>query len=185
MTPPTYGDLIDTHYAKTWRAPTNAIRWNSGPIDDLPSDFRVLVMTRAADMTAFATRCMSQAADKERLELHVLCSPGDSDRTDLAEILTAVSHYHRTGNGLRLGHSVNFGKPWMTGSVCTYGVVSLPYLDGPDLEWLEEPRVRFLWLIPVTQAEVEFKKAQGMEALEERFDAAQFNFLDPFRASVV
>jgi hypothetical protein len=64
-------------------------------------------------------------------------------------------------------------------------VLSPPYLDGQNLEWLEEPHVRFLWLIPVTEAEVAFKKAHGMEALEERFEEAQFNYLDPFRASVI
>jgi hypothetical protein len=128
---------------------------------------------------------MSQAADTNRLEIHVLCRPDDSERTNLAEILTAIVHYHRTGSELGLGHTVNFGKPWVAGSACTYGVLSLPYLDGPDLEWLEAPRVRFLWLIPATHAEIEFKKARGMEALEERYETAQFNFLDPFRASVV
>jgi len=185
MTSPTYAEIIDGHYTKNWSAPTKAVRWTLGPIGELPNDFRVLVLQRATDMVAFATRCMSQAADEDRLEIHVLCRPDDAGRTDLVEILTAVAHYHRSGSALGLGHSINFGKPWVPGSACSFGVVSLPYLDGPDLEWLAEPPVRFLWLIPVTQAEIAFKKAYGMEALEERFEAAQFNFLDPFRPSVV
>jgi len=185
MTSLTYAELIDRHYLKNWGAPKRITRWDSGPIGAVPRDFRILVMDRASDMTVFATRCMSQAADMNRLEIHALCHPDHSEHASLVEILTAIVHYHRTGSELGLGHSVNFGKPWVTGSACSYGVLSLPYLDGPDLEWLEEPRVRFLWLIPVTQAEIAFKKARGMEALEERFEAARFNFLDPFRASVV
>lgn len=181
----TYAETIDRHYERNWSAPINAIRWTKGPIDDLPNDFRILVVNRAADMMAFATRCMSQLADKERLEIHWLCRPDHVGRADLVEILTAVAHSHRTASPLGLGHSVNFGKPWVAGSTCTHGVVSLPYLDGPNLEWLAEPRVRFLWLIPVTQAEIQFKKVRGMVALEERFEEAQFDFLDPFRASVV
>lgn len=180
-----YAEMIDEHYGRIWGSPSAAIRWSRGPIAELPDDFRILVLDRSTDTVAFATRCMSQPEDKAPLELHALCRPEDAERSHLVEILTSLAHYHRTGNALGLGHSVNFGKPWIGGSACTHGVVSLPYLDGPDLEWLAEPRVRFLWLIPISHAEVEFKRSHGMEALEERFEAARFNYLDPLRASVV
>jgi hypothetical protein len=39
--------------------------------------------------------------------------------------------------------------------------------------------------LPITPAELLFEKQEGLEALEERFEAAQFDFLDPLRASVV
>lgn len=48
-----------------------------------------------------------------------------------------------------------------------------------------EPRVRFLWLVPITERERAFKKTHGTEALEQRLEAAQFNYLDPERNSVV
>ena len=80
---------------------------------------------------------------------------------------------------------MNLGRPWLPGSSCTHGLVSLPYLDGPDLEWLQHARIRFLWLVPITERELEFKKTHGLEALEERFEAKQFDFLDPRRPSVV
>ena len=57
-------------------------------------------------------------------------------------------------------------------------------LDGPRLEWLEKPRVRFLWLIPLTANEVEFKRANGLDALEEKLEASRFDYLDPKRVSV-
>ena len=44
--------------------------------------------------------------------------------------------------------------------------------------------MKFLWLIPVTRAEVERKKELGLEALEERFEEAEFDYLDPHRPSV-
>jgi hypothetical protein len=185
MTGLTYAESIESHYVKKWREPVSTIRWDEGPTGELPSDFRILLMNRAPDMMAFTTRCMSQPADKDRVELHALCRPSDSKQSNLPEILTAIAHFHRTSHMLGLGHSVNFGKPWMPESGCTHGVISLPYLDGPDLEWMLEPRVRFLWLIPVTQTEIDFKNAHGMEALEERFEATQFDFLDPYRSSVV
>lgn len=121
----TYAQKIEAHYAENWRAPRESLRWGTGPIDELPADFRVLVVSRSADTVAFATRCMSVAADAG--------PPGDSRAvqtqqkhhgTNLPEILTAVAHYHRTGSRLGLGHSVNFGMPWMVGSACTHGVMS-------------------------------------------------------------
>jgi hypothetical protein len=54
------------------------------------------------------------------------------------------------------------------------------------LEWLEtgSRKIRFLWLIPITRNEVEFKKARGLEALEATFEECAFNYLDPMRDSV-
>jgi Suppressor of fused protein (SUFU) len=185
MTQIDYPSAIQDHYVSSWSSPVDAIRWIKGPVSDLSEDFRVLVIPRPPEMMAYATRCMSQPTDKERLELHLLTRSSQQYQPDLVEVLTAVAHYHRTGRSLGLGHSVNFGKPWLTGSMCTHGLISLPYLDGPALEWLEEPAVRFLWLIPITEAEASFKKRFGMEALEQKFEEKQFDFLDPGRASVV
>jgi hypothetical protein len=135
-------------------------------------------------MWTYATKFMSKPEDRSRLELHVFArEPND----DLAELLAAVAHYHRTATWLGLGHTVNFGRPWWPGSACDRGLISLPYLDGPELEWLDtsDGRTRFLWLIPVTINEVEFKKKSGLEALERMLEKEKFNYLDPFRMSVV
>ena len=127
---------------------------------------------------------MSEESDADPLELH-LFSPIES--AEHVELLTVTAHFHRTGGRLALGHTVNFGRPWLESSECTYGLISLPYLDGPTLEVLRlnSKTVRFLWLVPVTQREVEFKKRHGQEALETRLEAAKFNCLDPKRSSVV
>lgn len=181
----TYAQVLENHYSRIWAPPSDRVRWGKGPIIELSDEFRVLVIERSPDMLAYATRCMSRIEDKARLELHWLTRPAKDLKDGTIEILTAVAHYHRTGSPLGLGHSVNFGKPWVAGSACTHGLISLPYLDGPNLEWLSEPEVRFLWLIPITDAEVQFKKRHGLEALEQQFEETQFDFLDPFRKSVV
>jgi hypothetical protein len=80
---------------------------------------------------------------------------------------------------------VNIGRPWVEGSTCTHGLVSLPYLDGPSMEWMREPAVRFLWLIPITESERDFKAREGLGALEARFEAAGFDYLDLMRPTVV
>lgn len=71
----------------------------------------------------------------------------------------------------------------------SFGLISLPYLDGPSLEILRHPLyardVRLLWLIPITAEEQELKKGQGLAALEDRLEAANFDYADPLRSSVV
>jgi len=106
----------------------------------------------------------------------------------IVELLTVTAHYHRTGHPLDLGHTVDFGRPWMPGSSCDHALLSLPYLDGPDLEnceVMERESVRFLWLIPITPQELKYKQRLGLEALEEVFERSRFDYSDPTRASVV
>jgi hypothetical protein len=136
-------------------------------------------------MWVYATRCMSQPGDACRTEVHLFSPDGDDAHV---ELLTALAHYRRTAAALDVGHTVWFGRPWKAGSQCEYGLLSRPYLDGPRLEYLElvpADRVRFLWLIPMTLAEREYKMRHGLEALEGAFEKAGFNYLDPHRSSVV
>ena len=129
---------------------------------------------------------MSQPCDDVRTELHLF---SEVKAEEHVELLTAIAHYNRTGNRVDLGHTVNFGRPWMIGSQCSYGLISLPYLDGPALEVLEMPditkSVRCLWLLPITKAEVDYKKRYGVEALEHKLEESHFSYLDAGRRSVV
>jgi hypothetical protein len=127
---------------------------------------------------------MSLPTDEHPLELYLLSPVAHAGHV---ELLTAVAHYHRTARSLGMGHSVAFGRPWMPGSKCEFGLISLPYLDGPAFEvlQLESGRVQFGWLLPITPEEREFKKQQGVEALEARFESESLDYLDPLRESVV
>lgn len=179
---------ITNHYNSIWSNKAEEKRWGKGPISDLPISFHVLEFQPTAKRAfwTYATCCMSQLADSSRLELH-LFSPVQHDSN--VELLTIIAHYHRTSNKLSLGHTVNFGRPWFRGSSCDYGLISLPYLDGPSLECLQtnknEPGISFLWLVPITKAERDFKIVNGLEALEKRFDELGVEYLNPNRQSVV
>lgn len=181
-----YTEQLQEHYETCWNSKARALKWRSGPVEELPEDFRVLLFepNTARNMWTYATCGMSLKTDDEPLELH-LFSPIENPQ--LVELLTAIAHYHRTSSQLGLGHTVNFGRSWLPGSACDHGLVSLPYLDGPSLEWMqaEEFQVRFLWLVPITQREVDYKKEHGLEALESKLEAASFNYLDSKRPSVV
>jgi hypothetical protein len=151
----------------------------------LPPGFQVLVFSpsNTRKMWTYATCGMSQQSDAPALDLH-LFSPTRIESH--VELLTVVAHYHLTGAYLDVGHTVNFGRPWLPESKCDYGLISLPYLDGPRLEWLgeKELKIHFLWLIPITANEVDYKKEHGLEALEARFERSKFDYLNPKRASI-
>ena len=98
-----------------------------------------------------------------------------------------LSHYHRFESPLDLGHIVNIGQPWVEGSGCDRLLMSLPYPFGPTLEWLrsEALTVQLLWALPITPAEAAFAEQNGVEELEQRFDAAKVHYWDPLRHSAV
>ena len=178
--------LIPKHCEKCWEVAAQPAAWNHGPVWQLTPGFRVLVFPPNARRTmwTYSTCGMSQQNDAPALEVH-LFSPMQTDSH--LELLSVVAHYHLTGAYLDLGHTVNFGRSWLPHSESEYGLISLPYLDGPKLEWLEttKRRIRFLWLIPVTQKEVEYKKKNGLEALEKRFDETSLDYINPRRISTV
>lgn len=182
-----YVKSIRQHYKQCWDRTSAVMCWNKGPTHELPPEFCVLRLPPrpAKAMWTYATCGMSLSSDPEPLELHVF-APVQCDE-ELVELLTVVAHYHRTGSFLHLGDTVNFGRGWIDNSNCDHGLISLPYLDGPELEWLDtdETKVRFLWLIPVTTTEVEYKRKFGLESLEAKMETSSFDYLNPHRPSVV
>lgn len=87
---------------------------------------------------------------------------------------------------LRAGSIVNIGQSWMEGSSADRLLVSLPYPYGPTLEICElrERHVRFLWLVPITMAEANLVRSQGLEALERLLEQSHVNVLSPKRRSL-
>jgi hypothetical protein len=179
-------NLVCEHYEKVWGIEGRDVGFVGGPLDELPDGFKILEFEPHGDrpMWTYATCGMSSSKDISPMELHMF-SPHRSGEP--VELLVATAHYHRTGSTLAVGHTVNFGKPWIETSPCEFGLISLPYLDGPKLENLKLGGgiiVRCLWLIPITASEVDFKKQNGLDALEDCFDRVQFNYLNPTRKPV-
>lgn len=182
-----YLDLELQHYEQAWKSKGKLHHWSQGPVWELPDTFGVLVFPPSAKrhVWTYATMGMSQPADCSKLELHLF---SNVQADSLIELLTVTSHYHRTGQPLGAGHTINFGRPWLPGSRCDRGLISFPYLDGPTLEYKaigNNDFIRFLWLIPITLQEVEYKKSYGLDALEEAFEKTRFDYADPLRASAV
>jgi hypothetical protein len=183
-----YQRNIIEHYETNWKIKPRIYLWDKGPIDKMSNVFRILEFepTATRPMWSYATCCMSHEADVNPIELHLFSKKKDEA---LIELLTAVSYYHRVTSTLRLWDTVNFGKPWQDVSLCQNGLISLPYVDGPNLENLENNSnyriTKFYWLIPITKKELDYKKDYGIEKLEIAFETEQFDFLDSGRKSVI
>jgi hypothetical protein len=181
-----YVRQIHQHCSPFWGEFSEELHWTKGPPENHLENFSVLKFSPSKEQNLFTyvTCGLSEADEKEPIECFLLSPFPDAS---LCELLTIVAWYHRRRASLGWGHTVNFGRPWLPESSCDHGLFSTPYLDGPELEWLDRgsSRVQFLWLIPITAAEREFKKQHGLEALESKFETAGFHFADPARKSVI
>jgi len=184
-----YTDIVLAHYKNQWGSDFETKRYMKGPMFSLSKDFFILEYkpTDKRKMWTYATCGMSSFHNYNPIELHLFSSKQDKDNRVL-EILTALSYYHKKESNINLNHTVNFGIPWQNNSRCTYGFISLPYLDGPSLEVFDNGHgriIHFYWLIPVTKEEVNYMKITNVEALELLFDQAKFDYLDPNRKSLI
>ena len=178
-----YQNALSAHYGNTWKSIPNVKQLTAGPMRNFAPDFHILEFPPypGRDMWTYATNGMSLGS-KNSIELHIFSTKKDSS---LIELLTVVAHYSLTGTQLNLGQTINFGRPWQEDSHCTHGLISLPYLDGPELEKVKGYSTKCYWVVPITQQERNFKAEFGQEALEEKFDVAQIDYVNPNRPSVV
>lgn len=183
-----YGETLFRHYCGIWGECSYQASWKKGPVQALPPDFRLLVFspTEQRSTWIYATVGMSRKGDDDPVEIH-LHSPVETQ--DHLELLTAVGHYHHTGHRLGLGHTINFGRPWLPMAAASYGVITLPYLDGPTLERCLDEDATLLtqcyWLIPITKSEREYIKKRGLEAMEKLFETQDIQYADPARKGLV
>jgi Suppressor of fused protein (SUFU). len=177
-----YRNEIISHYEKCWHKKPVIHTWKEGPTHKLPDNFSILEFAPLdkRDMWTYATCCMSQPSDISPIELHLFSSVKDEG---LVELLTVMTYYHKNTTNLGLNHTVNFGRPWQGKSFCDHGLISLPYLDGPELEDMNA--TKFYWLIPVTKEEVEYKKKYGVTALEDKFEEKGLDYINASRKGVV
>jgi len=179
---------IINHYRAVWNSDPNFYLMDRGPIHKLPYNFRVLEFepTPSRNMWTYATCGMSSPSDPQPLELHIFSPQKD---TQFIDLLTAIAYYHHNTKKVGLNHSFNFGKPLAENSLCTHGFISQPFLDGPALEDLSlkdiNTNIKFYWIIPITEAELNYKKKYGSQALEDAFEKNQIRYVDFFRESVV
>jgi Suppressor of fused protein (SUFU) len=180
---------INGHYRSMW--PNQRFEdfvWSIGPISaNVPNMLVTRVQPESSsDAWYYASRGAWQIqTDGPRLEFFLSCP--DSNPIHV-ETLAMVANLHADKRyRIKLGQIIKVGRPWVEKSSCDHLLVSLPYLLGPRFEYLRvlDLEIRFMWLVPITQAEAEFARAHGVPALEEAFERAAFDTMDPKRRSVV
>lgn len=164
------------------------VRCDLGPErEEVVPGLRVLVVGPGprGGSWAYVTAGRWAAVEEDGCALEfVMTAPVRDQR--FVELMAMAAFYHCGGHRLDVEHSMPIGEPWVPGSACDHLLISLPYLHGPDLEHCPVPggHARVLWALPVTTAEVEFRRRHGHEALERLFDEVEIIPTDPFRASV-
>ncbi len=167
--------------------PVTAFSWETGPVQQANPHFRVLRVEPVTEAGLWHYISVggwaATAADGGGLEFAL----STATATSRAVELLAMSVYYHRGGRLGLGHTVPIGEPWLPDSACDHLLITLPYPFGPGLQTCHvgDRHVDFLRLLPVTAAERDFKAANGLEALESRFERAGLKHWDARRRSVV
>jgi hypothetical protein len=164
--------------------------WRSGPISRAYNNFCVLQIEpeKHENQWVYITLGASEihSSNHEHLEFFIL-SP--KEYPPHIDTLAMVANFHADPQygGIYLGKVINIGRSWMEDSICKYFLVSLPYTIGEKFEYLQTDklRIRFLWLLPITKNEVDYLLKYGQEKLEEEFEKAEIEYLNPNRPSVV
>lgn len=182
-------ECLADHVDRYWAGRTKErFTWQLGRISKILPRFSVVRVSPSGrhEPWVYATSGAWEIQSEERCEFFIL-SPEETPRH--VETLTMVAALHADpAHRLTVGTTVGIGHGWMEGSLLDHLLVSVPYPCGPKLEYcFATPTlpIRYLWLVPVTQAEAQFVKTQGLDALEQRFDEAGIDYLNPLRRPVV
>ena len=169
------------HYERCWGAMRGRLFFERGRVHELPEGFFVGVFGSEDRWVYASVGAGSEGGGQE----FFVVGPRDDDGHP--ETVTVVTHYASTGPGLGVGHTVDLGKAWMPGSVCDHLLLSKAWLEPPELHWfrLGAIETRCVWLLPITRAEREYKRAHGLEALELLFEREGVRYWDPARGSLV
>ncbi|WP_343613764.1 suppressor of fused domain protein [Flavobacterium sp.] len=178
-----YVEQLKDHYENYFGISGQPLILEKGPREKLHPDFFVLEF-KPNDRHDFWVYCsvgMSlEREDDNLIELFVFSPQQDSS---LVELITVCASYHRNLRPLNIHHTMNIGKPWLGNSKCDHCFISLPYLDGEEMELFSFNGQIFhcYWLIPITEKERDYKIEEGCEALEQLFEDKQLDYLNPER----
>lgn len=180
-------DHIDDFWPRNRKA---RVTWPVGPIHLSLPNFSVLRIAPRSEREPWVYLTVgaweADAGQKYRSEFF-LVSPWEDRRN--VETLSMLAHHHADPTQrIELGSSFRIGRPWLDGSRLDHLLISLPYPYGPELEFCslgKELQVRYLWVLPITRSEHQFRCRAGLEALEQQLEAAGINYLDPDRDSAI
>lgn len=180
---------IVRHVSASWpEQRRNDFEWRVGPIRETVPGLVVTRIEPRVPMESwhYVSRGLWQIeGDGPRLEL--MLSPPYSDPIHVETIAMVANLHADPRYRVHLGKIINIGRPWIEGASCDHLLISLPYLLGPQFEYLRvlDLTIRFLWLLPITRSEAAYARMHGVDALESAFEKAGFDTSDPSRNPVV
>jgi hypothetical protein len=178
---------LKEHVSRSWpQRRIELFSWTLGPIEAVCPGFLVAEAPPLEPRDPWTYVSLgASTVDEAPCEFCLLAPERDARHV---ETLAMVAHLQiREGRGLAIGRALNLGRPWCEGAQAQHLLVSLPYALPPGVEWCDTARgpVRFLWLLPITQAERDYLDVHGLEALEKRLEAKAPNVVKARRRSVV
>lgn len=183
----TYINNLTRHYETFFGLPGKHLKLERGPKEKLDPDFFILEFppNNKHNMFCYCTVGMSFERNDDNL-VELIIYSAKPDKT-LIELLTVCASYHRNGKPINLHHTVNIGQSWLDNSKCDHGFISLPYLDGTQLEIFDFKgrEIHCYWFIPITEKERDYKIDNRFEALEKLFEEKQFDYLNPNRLCLI
>ena len=188
--PSEYDQILD-HYRGFWgRDLVEDLHCTPGPTAQVLPDLHIakIAPDRKYGFWTFATIGAWRATEASAHGLEFMAVSRADDPVMLLR-LGMIAHYQAgpESNRLGVGHLLPIGEGWVEGSPLDAILFSVPYLWGPRLEHclLRSRHVQVIWAIPIYDAERAFAREHGADALEQRFEATGFDYLDPFRPSVL
>lgn len=182
-----YTVACQQHYEDYFNAVGEKIILKEGPVEKLHPYFYVLEFMPAADRDYWTYATVGMSLDRPAdcaIELFILAPYQEES---LAELLLLCASFHRNVATLDLDHTVNIGRPWLPEATCDHAFISLPYIHGEALELFDYAGIttHCYWLLPITEAERNYKILHGAEALEQLFEQNELDYLDPNRNSLI
>jgi hypothetical protein len=182
-----YTQSLREHYETHFNIKGNRLKWQIDPHEKVDQFFYVLEFPPNSkhDMWTYCSVGMSPGIESDvKIELFIFSPKQDFT---IVELLTVAASYHKNALPLDIHHTFNIGRPWLDNSLCDYCFISLPYLDGEDLELFtfNNEITHCYWLIPVTEAEADYKMENGCDALEDLFEGKSIDYINPNRESLI
>ncbi len=178
-----------SHLLRLWPdRPHEEFTWTLGPISMMLPRFRVrrIAPVEPRDPWIYVSVGAWEATlDQHHGTKFFLLSATENPLH--VELLAMVTHLHADPRyRLKVGSTIDIGRPWTAGAAADHLLVSLAYPYGPSMEWCElgEYHVRFLWLVPVTAAEADLVRTHGLEILEQRLEENNVDVIAPDRPSL-
>jgi len=159
--------------------------WTAGPMHELHPGFHVLEIAPGPKSTLWSYVSVGGAvisqADVPALEFVLFADAPDPRHVEIVTMTAHFNHLHILGSG----HTIPIGDPWLPGSSCDHVLIAKPYPLDSEFERVDAPEghAHMLWLLPITDAERRYKIANGIDALEARFEEKALEYWRADRAS--